>query len=94
MMIAKPKNISSFMPSGVVNAMRSYFAPTEAVDYSASELSVRASSKVSAPARETSGDRARYERLLEKELDQQHLTAVEREDTDMLDRVRAALYEE
>ncbi|MBU2993543.1 hypothetical protein Q4555_13120 [Octadecabacter sp. 1_MG-2023] len=82
------------MPLGVVNAMRSYFTQSDAVDYSASELVVRTASTVSTPDRERSGDRARYERLLEKELDQQHLTAVEREDTEMLSRVRAALYEE
>lgn len=39
-------------------------------------------------------DQTRYARLLENELDRQHLTAVEREDIGMLDRVRAALYED
>ncbi|MCF2872706.1 hypothetical protein L0664_16670 [Octadecabacter sp. G9-8] len=41
-----------------------------------------------------SDDHSRYARLLENELDRQHLTDVEREDTDMLNRVRAALYDD
>ena len=38
-------------------------------------------------------DRSRYSRLVDHELDRQLLTEVEREDSDMLNRVRAALYE-
>ncbi|WP_281982402.1 hypothetical protein [Thalassorhabdomicrobium marinisediminis] len=37
-------------------------------------------------------DQLRRERLREKELDRQILTEVEQHDTEMLDRVRAALY--
>lgn len=37
-------------------------------------------------------DQRRYKRLLDHELDRQLLTEVEREDADILDRVRAALY--
>ena len=37
-------------------------------------------------------DQIRYEQMLERELDRQLLTEVEREDTDMLNRVRNALY--
>ena len=40
----------------------------------------------------TRPDQIRYEQMLERELDRQLLTEVEREDSDTLDRVRAALY--
>jgi len=43
---------------------------------------------------EMSADQSRYARLLERELDRDFLTEVEREDSEMLDRVRAALYAE
>lgn len=39
-------------------------------------------------------DQIRYEQMLERELDRQLMTEVEREDSDMLSRVRAALYED
>lgn len=52
------------------------------------------SSDLSVPARPLNADQSRYERLLEHELDRQLLTEVEREDSDMLDRVRCALYAE
>ena len=88
MAIAKQRLFTVPDISGVLEMVRVRFLPAEV-----SELQdlpapvVRA--PVTAPVEQES---ARYQRLLEKELDRQHLTAVEQEDTEMLDRVRAALY--
>ena len=84
MTIAKPNLFSLPSPSAVIDAVRSYFHTEDAP--------VAAPRAVQPEIETDSVDQARYERLLEHELDRQHLTDVEREDTEMLNRVRDALY--
>jgi hypothetical protein len=89
MTVAKPISIVLTAPNSVMSFLRSRFgAPIE-------DLYVP-KPKAQQPQREMDPlmvDRSRYARLLDHELDRQLLTEVEREDSDMLDRVRAALYQ-
>ncbi|MCW1950466.1 MAG: hypothetical protein KIH44_003765 [Octadecabacter sp.] len=89
MTVAKPIYSVLTAPSSVMSFLRTRFgAPTE-------DLYVP-KPKVEQPQRDMDPlmmDRSRYARLLDHELDRQLLTQVEREDSDMLNRVRSALYE-
>ena len=88
MMIAKPKMFSLSMPSAVSDAVRALFSVRDG----RTEIPI-ATPKLAGPDLDPfHQDRSRYVRVLEKELDRQILTQVEREDTDLLDRVRFALY--
>ena len=89
MTVVKPISVVLTAPNSVMSYLRSRFgAPSEDLYVS--------KPKVDQPQREMDPllmDRSRYARLLDHELDRQLLTEVEREDTDMLNRVRSALYE-
>ena len=89
MTTAKPISFTLSAPGAVISALRGLFAPTASDDLP-SAPPLRQQDVVDPLAQ----DRARYARLLEKELDRQLLTEVEQEDSDMLNRVRAALYAE
>lgn len=89
MTIAKPKMYSMPTPSAVIEAARAYFSVPDQHEAYMPAPKPRAAGPDIDPLLQ---DRSRYARLLEKELDRQILTDVEREDTDMLNRVRSALY--
>lgn len=90
MTIATPKFFNLPMPSGVMDAVRAFFAKAE---QDIVEPQPRAPEQSHAPKIEpVEQEHSSYARLLEKELVQRHLTDVEREDTDMLVRIRSALY--
>lgn len=86
MTFAKPMNLEFLSPRAVIDLARRYFETPKADD-----IPLPVAQPVAMP---DSLDRKRYARLLEHKQDRQLLTEVEREDTDMLDRVRAALYED
>lgn len=92
MTIAKPRFFSLPSPSEVLDLVRARFGAQEQVG------AVSAPQAKSVPGEQhiepSDKDHSRYARLLEKELDRQHLSAVEREDSAMLSRVRSALYED
>lgn len=88
MTIAKLNLFSVASASGLIENARNFFA-SKAV----SEEPIRAPRQQMLQIEEPT-DQSRYARLLQNELDREHLTAVEREDTEMLDRVRAALYQD
>ena len=77
------------MPVAVLDAARAMF---KTPDQHARPMSADDVPQARPDIEPLNQDRSRYARLLEKELDRQILTQVEREDTDMLDRVRSALY--
>lgn len=86
MTFAKPMNLEFLSPRAVIDLARRYFETPKGDD-----IPLPVAQPVAMP---DSLDREHYARLLEHKQDRQLLTEVEREDTDMLDRVRAALYED
>ncbi len=88
MTVAKPISVFLTSSSGMLSAVWALFeTPKAAVSEPASQRP-----QFSIGSNPLVVDRSRHARLLEHELDRQHLTAVEREDSAMLDRVRLALY--
>lgn len=93
MLIAKQFSNSFLSLSAVIDAVRARVnAPSR--DETMDEPKPKAAGFVVDIEDPAKMDQARYARLLDHELDRQLLTEVEREDTDMLNRVRAALYDE
>lgn len=84
------KLFSAVSPSGLISAVTGLFNR----NYAELEqlIPMKRVDDAEANAVPTRVDQIRYEQMLERELDRQLLTQVEREDTDMLDRVRNALY--
>lgn len=85
------KSISFSLPSAdaMISAARGLFKKSD----QAIALPARATKPtITAGLDPSTMDQSRYAHLLEHELDRQHLTAVEREDMVMLNRVRDALY--
>ena len=89
MTIAKQRLFSIPSPSAVFESLRAYFSAPVDYDPAPQEKPQSAACKTDPVVI----DKSRYARLLEHELDRQLLTDVEREDTEMLNRVRSALYE-
>ncbi len=95
-MLAVKHYSSSFLSFGaVVEAVRVRLAKSDREKNTLSSPERTAAPTTADSADTTSNmDQVRYARLLDHELDRQLLTEVEREDTEMLNRVRAALYAE
>jgi hypothetical protein len=89
MTIAKPKMFSLPTPSVVMGLARTFFT---APDTQVPSVPMSKPQPAGPDIHPFHQDRSRYARLLERELDRQVLTEVEREDTDMLNRVRSAMY--